>query len=275
MTARRVFPTGGVIWAGLRAILLAATLATACAAQPSEPRPVRMGDSGNFYVDWQSAEVSPPPGERSVAKGDYLFKQPLKPSGLAKPLADVLDVQGRVVIPAGTVLIRMERIWPIYCWFDAAKVAANAGQAACVSDMKAAGHFDRLFLHETDMTGVPQVRDKIPQNMVTIAAIKYETVPLENWDSPYFVGLKFKGGSLSGSGPLFAFVGGPGFDRQVMGASRIRKTEVPAETSVEGASMLISSWDETTLRADVRSGFQVKRWPEHPKRRTVMIYVPY
>lgn len=255
--------------------LLAVSPAIGVAAQPAATTTMRMGASGNFYVDWQSAPATAPTGEQVVAKGGYLFRQPVKPSGLAKPMTDVVDTQGRVVIPAGTVLIRMERIWPIYCWFDPTEIATNVGKAACVSDIKGTGHFDRLFLHEVDMTGLPQVRDKVPQDMATIAAVGYEKIALDDWESPYFVGLKFLGWKgLPGMGPLFAFVGGPGFDQRVMGGSRVKKTATPTDTAFDGASMTISAWDNNILRATVHSVFEEKRWPGFPQYKTVMIYVP-
>ena len=265
-----------VLAAGPVAFAAGAMIASPAMAQdkPPEPKVMRVGASGNIFVLWSSASVSPPPGERRVAKGEYLFKQPLKPSGLAKPDADVSDASGRVVIPAGTVLTKVERLWTMYCWLNEAAIAENGGKAPCVTDGSDRGSFDRLFYQEAAATGLPSVRDRIPRDLATIPPVRYAVLPLEQWTSPYFIGLRFLGWrGWPGMGPLFAHIGGPRFETLVVGGSRVRKNKVPAIVDVDGATLEIAKWDDAELVATVRSVFKDKR-VQRMAGPAQVIYVP-
>lgn len=240
----------------------------------AQPKVIRIGASGNIYIQWKVENAPPPTGEQIVPRGSYLFKQPLVPSGVARITADIRDSAGKLAVPAGSVLFKVERLWTIYCFMDSASIKVNGDRAACLSDAKDSGSFYQLFYHPVGDGFLPSLRDKIPGRLEPIEPVPFTVLKDGEWPSPYYLGVKFVGWKgFPGTGPLFDFVGGPGADMQVVGALKVRKSDVPMTVEQEGARVTVTAWNDEELRATVDRVYDQNRSVAMLATPT-MIYVP-
>lgn len=254
-------------------LLLLALVFGMPAAEATQGRPIRIGSSGNFFIRWTPMPAAPPHGEQVVGVGEYLFKQPLWPSGVAKMNTDVRDATGAVVIAAGSVLFKVERLWTIYCQIDTA-VTKVESRAVCLSDANDKGSFDRLFYHRTQPGFLPAVRDSIPSKIETIEPVAYSVLKPGQWDSPFSIGVKFLGAKgFPSKGPLFDFVLGPSAEIRLASYIQVKKHETPTLAERDGARVNVRTWDKTRLQATVESVYSTEKTISFGSLSTI-IYAP-
>ena len=218
-----------------------------------------------FKSLWFVQPSDQPIGPRSVNEDEFVFRNRLLPPALVRLTADAVDREsGEVVVPAGTQLFGLiAKSAPIYCVVGrrdpstAARILLGpnaANRQVCLIDLDGDQLFDAHFRVPNLVRGVPNFAGRRPRNPDALTGAAFETLPPDQIEVEYFVGVKYAGMiGLTRRRPAFWIVFGTerSTERLTTMVQPIRGTDPPLVTPLL-AEFVVSAVRGDTIDIDVR-----------------------
>jgi hypothetical protein len=229
--------------------------------------PANAADRVGYSTRWSIAEPLSAPQPASdgllrVAQGEIFMAARLLPPGAARLSADLLDKDGKVLVPQGSELFALAAEGSrIFCTVNSrgtgavmsVLVGGRTFSHTCLIDADDDGGFDGHFTVRGQIKGLPNFSGRVPKSLKPAGAIRYEQLAPQEMQTSYFVGVEYRGDNNLMGNQIFDLVfGTEGNTDALSDRMMIKARDIPRSLEVLGGSftLIASADDVATIRID-------------------------
>lgn len=203
---------------------------------------------------WQIVAQTPDTAIRTARSGEELWHQPLVAAQVATLDADVVDRNNKIILAAGSTMMKMAAgDATVFC--DLAPRKASVAErmligglgetATCLVDRDHRGRFDARFTKKVQFEGIPIIRGGYPDMPEAIVPVAYTSSDKPGAGSDYIVGINFFGrGVLDGPLNFQIVFGRPGRTSALTDLVQVSAVHMPATLSVLGSTVTLLSYSK-------------------------------